>query len=70
MWTTVNWVSSTIPVPQIGDTLLTLYPVSPVSTMEIVPYDNLTNRRADFHIEYLGATYKTPVSQSTTIFSP
>jgi hypothetical protein len=56
------------PVPQIGDTLLTLYPAFPVLTMEIVPWNNDTVRTADFHIEYMGAAYKTPASQSTTSF--
>jgi len=65
IWTTMN---SGNPVPQIGDTLLTLYPVGSVSTMEIVPWNNETGRTADFHIEYMGAAYKTPASQSTTPF--
>ena len=65
-WTNIESTIYSNPVPSVGDLLLTLWPVSPVSSMQI-KVDN-PDRSVDFRIEYLRKTYYTPREQSITTF--
>jgi hypothetical protein len=67
----IIWWMNVEPSPQIGDTLLTLYPKSQVSSMEVIVYDMDVigyDRHADIEVTYNGAIYNVPKSQRTTQF--
>ena len=60
----VIYTGGTATSATIGDTLFTLYPVQPASTIRYVWFSNYTNRRADMIVTYNG--YDTMIAQANT----
>ena len=57
------------PSPNIGDTLLTLFPKTPVASMQLITFTSSTSRHVDLEVAYDGGIYNISKSQFTTTFA-
>jgi len=67
--TTGRVIWSGNPSPNIGDTLLTLFPKTPVASMQLITMKRDSSRHVDLEVAYDGGIYNISKSQFTTTFA-